>query len=152
MARHLASGRLGLHGPGQAVFGSPGRGDQPGLLRHSEKPRAGCCQATPTSGPVATRKLGFIGWQFALLYELGVGCCSWLGCRGLGWCDQCCDEWFDQARSSLFSEPVAISSDCEHLAVMEQSIEDRGSDHLITKDLSPLHDRAIGGDQHLPRS
>lgn len=34
------------------------------------------------------------------------------------------------------------------MAVVQQSIEDRGGHHLIAKILPPLHDGPIGGDQH----
>ena len=34
------------------------------------------------------------------------------------------------------------------MAVVQQPIEDRRGDHLITKHLPPLHDRTVGGDQH----
>ena len=44
--------RFGVHCPGDAVFGRPGRGDQPGLLRHRSEPRAG--GAAPAARPAGS--------------------------------------------------------------------------------------------------
>ena len=34
------------------------------------------------------------------------------------------------------------------MAVVQQAIEDRRGDHLITEHLTPLHDGTVGGEQH----
>ena len=38
---------------------------------------------------------------------------------------------FDQAGAALFAQPVAVAADGDHLAVVKQSVEDRGRHHRI---------------------
>jgi superfamily II DNA or RNA helicase len=54
----------------------------------------------------------------------------------------------EQAAAPLLPQPVAVAPDRQHVAVVQQPIEDRRGDHLIAKHLAPLHDGAVGGDQH----
>src|SRR5215471_1056068 len=53
-----------------------------------------------------------------------------------------------QAGSPLLAEPVAIATDGNDVAVVEEAVEDSGCHHGIAEYRSPLADRAIAGDQH----
>ena len=39
----------------------------------------------------------------------------------------------DEAAFALGAEPVAVAADCQHMAVVQEPVEDRGGDHGITE-------------------
>lgn len=43
-------------------------------------------------------------------------------------------------------EPVAVAFDVDHLAVVEQSVEDGGSDHGILEEFLPVGEALVGRD------
>jgi len=53
-----------------------------------------------------------------------------------------------QAGSPLLAEPVAIGTDGNDVAVVEEAVEDSGCYHGIAECRSPLANLAIAGDQH----
>jgi hypothetical protein len=53
-----------------------------------------------------------------------------------------------KASPALFTQPVAIATDGDDLAVVEQPVEDHGGDDRIAEHGSPLADGAVRGDQH----
>lgn len=46
------------------------------------------------------------------------------------------------------TEPVAVAADRQHVAVVEQTVEDRHGDDRICEHGAPLGDRAVRHDQH----
>ena len=43
-------------------------------------------------------------------------------------------------------EPIAVSLDVDHLAVVEQPVEDGRCDHGIAEELLPVAEALVGGD------
>ena len=46
------------------------------------------------------------------------------------------------------SEPEAVALDDHGVAVVEEPVEHGGGDHLVAKNVAPLGDHLIGGDEH----
>src|SRR5512134_1733585 len=53
----------------------------------------------------------------------------------------------DEPGSALFAKPIAVAADGQHMAVMQQAIEDCHCDYRIAKYGTPFADRAIAGKQ-----
>lgn len=51
----------------------------------------------------------------------------------------------EQAGLFLLAQPTALAADVEHLAVVQQPIEDRGSDYRVAKHIVPLGKALVGG-------
>ena len=54
----------------------------------------------------------------------------------------------DEAALALGSEPVAVAADRQHVAVVQEPVEDRGGDHGISEHGAPFGNTAVRGDQH----
>lgn len=54
--------------------------------------------------------------------------------------------------SPLLLQPVALSLDEEHVAVVKEPVEDRRGEHLVPENCSPLGDYMVGGNQHAATS
>ena len=54
----------------------------------------------------------------------------------------------NKAALSLGAESVAVAADGQHVAVMQEPVEDRGCDHWISKHGAPFGNTAVGRDQH----
>lgn len=54
----------------------------------------------------------------------------------------------DEAALSLGAEPVTIAADRQHVAVMQEPVEDRGGDHGTGEHSAPFGNTAVRGDQH----
>src|SRR3546814_21073216 len=48
---------------------------------------------------------------------------------------------------ALLAEPIAVTADCDHGAVVQQAIQDGGGDHRVAEHRAPLGDRAVRGEQ-----
>src|SRR3546814_8558401 len=62
--------------------------------------------------------------------------------------------WFERragllqkASPALLAEPIAVTADCDHGAVVQQAIQDGGGDHRVAEHRAPLGDRAVRGEQ-----
>jgi hypothetical protein len=53
----------------------------------------------------------------------------------------------DESGLSLLAEAIAIASDGEDVAMVEQAVEDRGGDDGIVEDGAPFGDRPVAGEQ-----
>lgn len=54
----------------------------------------------------------------------------------------------DEAAVSLGAEPVAVAADGQHVAVVQEPVEDRGRDHRICEHGAPFGNAAVRRDQH----
>ena len=52
----------------------------------------------------------------------------------------------EQARAAFFLEPKALALDVDGARMVEQTIEDRGGQHLVPEDLAPVDEALVGGD------
>src|SRR5690606_14137730 len=55
-----------------------------------------------------------------------------------------------KAGAALLPKPVAVATDREHVAVVEQAVEDRGRDDRIAEDAAPFADRTVARDEQAP--
>ena len=53
-----------------------------------------------------------------------------------------------QSRPPLLPQPVALAADGQHLAVMQQPVENRRGRHVVAEHGPPLADRLVGCDEH----
>ena len=53
----------------------------------------------------------------------------------------------DEARAPFLAQAIAFPADGQHMAVVEQAVEDGGGHHRVAEDLAPLGDVAVAGDQ-----
>src|SRR3954471_22531960 len=58
-----------------------------------------------------------------------------------------CGAGLEQPRAALLAQPVAVAFDGQHVAVVEQTVEDRGRDHGVVQDRPPLAHAAVAGHQ-----
>ena len=54
----------------------------------------------------------------------------------------------DQSAPSLGAQPIAVASDRQHVAVMQEPVEDGGGDDGVGEHRAPLGDAAVRGYQH----
>jgi hypothetical protein len=55
-------------------------------------------------------------------------------------------DWSRESRGpSAFSESVAVALDREHVAVVQEPIEDGGDDGVVAEEFGPLTDGFVGG-------
>src|SRR5215475_6241597 len=54
----------------------------------------------------------------------------------------------DEAALSLGAEPVAVAADGQHVAVVQEPVEDRSGDHQIGEYGAPFGNAAVRSDQH----
>src|SRR5512147_1313988 len=52
----------------------------------------------------------------------------------------------DQAGAPLLAQPVAVAANGDHVAVMQQPVEDGGGDYRIAEHRAPVTDAAVAGD------
>lgn len=90
--------------------------------RRRARLRSCACQATSKSDPLATRKLTPLPWSTL--------CCLPAPGRHFG--------FGEKAGAAFLAEPVAVATDREDVAVVEQPIEDRGRDDRIAEDGAPF--------------
>ena len=50
----------------------------------------------------------------------------------------------EQARAAFFLEPKALALDVDGARMVEQTIEDRGGQHLVPEDLAPVDEALVG--------
>ena len=53
----------------------------------------------------------------------------------------------EETAATLLAEPVAFTTDGDHVTVMEQPIEDGAGHHVVTEDPPPLSHRPVRGHQ-----
>ena len=53
----------------------------------------------------------------------------------------------DEARATFLAQAIALPAEGEDVAVVEQAVEDGGGHHWVAKDLAPLGNVAVAGDQ-----
>ena len=49
---------------------------------------------------------------------------------------------------ALLAQPVAVAADGDHVAVVQQPVQDGGGHHGVAEHRAPFADRAVGGHQH----
>src|SRR5512134_3850057 len=59
---------------------------------------------------------------------------------------------FDQAGAPLLAQPVAVAADGDHVAVMQQPVEDGGGDHRIAEHRAPFAAAAVAGNHQACKS
>jgi hypothetical protein len=62
------------------------------------------------------------------------------GCR--------CGCRLDHPRPALFTQSEAVAADGQHVAVVQQSVQDGGCHDLVAKHGAPVADSAVGGDEN----
>ena len=50
----------------------------------------------------------------------------------------------EESRLSFLSQPEALAAYVEHVAVVQQPVEDRGGDHRVAKEFAPLAEALVG--------
>src|SRR5260370_37185665 len=50
-----------------------------------------------------------------------------------------------QPAATLLLQPITVAADCNDVAVVQQTIKDRGGDHGVAEDRVPLADAAVAG-------
>lgn len=54
----------------------------------------------------------------------------------------------DEAALPFGAEPVTVAADSQHVAVVQEPVEDRGGDHRIGEHGAPFSNAAVRRDQH----
>ena len=100
------------------------------LLDCCNQPMVPCCQTPSGTAPFASRRTAptLASWS-----RLKVSCAGG-GTEGGGADRRAVSGGrLDEAALSLGAEPVAVAADRQHVAVVQEPVEDRGGDHRITE-------------------
>ena len=61
-----------------------------------------------------------------------------------------CSGILHKSAAAFLAQPVAVATDGDHLAVVQEPVEDGGGHHRVSEHRVPLADAAVRGDQHRP--